>query len=201
MFGSHSPRRATDSTLGSCEVGETVDHKVLGEACRDLNLPRSLHSSRGRALAQGLQSVQGPRGHTEQVPRQEIEWPWPASCCPSFGKDSWPLQRVRAGRQRPSEAMGGVPEGGCGIWRKSGLERPTQSPLLKVSIEAWEWTGSQRRDGEIRNKKPRAEPGRQGLVWETVSSSRGAGMLLNPGRKAGPRGRSPWSELEELSAT
>ena len=122
-------------------------------SCRDLNLPRSLRSSQGRALARGLQSVQGPCSHTEQVPRQEIEQPWPASCCPSSGKDSWPLQRVRAGHQRPSEAMGGVPEGGCGIWRKSGLERPTQSPLLKVSIEAWEWIGSQRRDGEIRNKE------------------------------------------------
>lgn len=86
--------------------------------------------------------------------------------------------------------MGRFPRRGRGIGRKLGLERPTQTCLLKVSVEA------------ERNKKPRAElEMRDRRRTGTGDALQGGGGPGNAAQKVGREdvhgGRSPLSELEE----
>lgn len=86
--------------------------------------------------------------------------------------------------------MGRFPRRGRGIGRKLGLERPTQTCLLKVSLEA------------ERNKKPRAElEMRDRRRTGTGDALQGGGGPGDAAQKVGREdmhgGQSPLSELEE----
>ena len=127
-------------------------HMLTAGACLGLGSMRMWLLSVSAPLSAGGQctvlvgKVQAPAAslsHTEHVPpqhptearlnlKQETQFRWPASCHPSSRRNPWTLQiaRVQGRQQCQIEAMGRFP-GGCGIWRKSGLETPTQSRKLR----------------------------------------------------------------------